>query len=567
MPTNAGGLGSAKAAWRGVVLPRWLTSRFLTIHSAADEALASSTVSPGVSNSINGLPVEILQRIFTCCAEPRSPDDTPFLQVYPEWIAITYVSRYWRAVALNHRSLWGSITPNLSPDWLKVLIVRSEPALVDAELRVGQMTVKRICLCIDEVIGALAGCTRLRSLRLVGPRRDVYAVLDALRTPTPIRSLTLSLWERGPPVMLPEGLFGGGAPIRHIHFTADRCIVAPPQLMCGVTHFTSGEQIPLPILLNALRQMPALTHFTLQHCRAPWQETDASRDLIVDMPHLTSLVVRADSPRFFALLNEHLSLPKGANRWLELHTLAVSGWDRWARWFATIPAIIEGANGLQHAYLSGGAKEGAFRVWTGDMDTDCEEAEFCFDMYWYGSPINPPDPYPTSLASPIFHLPALCDMLGASARVRNLGLEGHSELPKTLWWALLRKLQAVERLEIHSGAANALYSAWNDVGAPAVLPALSRVRFVRTEMATTTTSIAAKPTVESQPHGAAVRGSFISRIIPSRSPRPEPFAHAVPIIYQTANGPSSASEPLAIRAETALGLIKLLHGDVGHCEA
>ncbi|KAH8979373.1 hypothetical protein EDB86DRAFT_3047603 [Lactarius hatsudake] len=562
MSSSAGCLGSEKAAWR--VLPRWRASRYLKVfhrHSAADEDQASSTVSPGVSNPMNDLPVEILQRIFTCCAEPRSPDSNPFPEVYPEWIAITYVSRHWRAVALNHRTLWSLITPNLSPDWLRALIVRSEPAPVDAELRVGQVTVKRICLCIDEVIGALAGCTRLRSLRLVGPRRDVSAVLDVLRTPTPIRSLTLSLWEPGPPVMLPEGLFGGEAPLRYIHFTADRCIVAPSQLLRGVTHFTSGEQIPFLPLLNALRQMPALTHFTLQYCRAQWQETDAPRDLVIEMPHLTNLIVHADSPRFFVLLNEHLSLPKGAKRWLELHALAVAGWSRWARWFATLPPTIEAANGLKHAYLSGGAQEGAFRVWTGDMDSGCEDAEFCFDMYWYGSPTNPPDPCPTGLASPIFHLPVLCDMLGAS-RVRNLELEGHSELPNSLWWELLQKLQAVEQLEIHSGAANALYSAWDDADAPPVLPALQRVRFVRSEMATTATSIAAKTTVEPQPHGTAVRGSFISRIMPSRSPRPEPPAHTLPITYRTPKVPSSDSEPLAMRAETALGLIKLLHGGV-----
>ncbi|KAI9453463.1 hypothetical protein BJY52DRAFT_1173616 [Lactarius psammicola] len=471
-------------------------------------------------------------------------------------------------VSLNHRSLWGSITPNLSPDWLKVLIARSEPAPVDADLRVGQVTVKRICLCIDEVIGALAGCTRLRSLRLVGPRRDVSAVLDALRTPTPIRSLTLSLWEPGPPVTLPEGLFGGEAPIRHIHFTAALCIVAPPQLLRGVTHFTSGEQIPLLILLNALRQMPVLTHFTLQHCRAHWQETDAPRDLVIEMPHLTNFVVRADSPRFFVLLNEHLSLPKGAKRWMELRTLAVAGWDRWARWFATLPPVIEAANGLKHAYLSGGAKGGTFRVWTGDMDPVCEDAEFCFEMYWYGSPPDPPNPtgpFPTGLTSPIYHLPVLCDMLGASRWVRNLELEGHSELPNSFWWELLQTLQAIEHLEIHSSAAHALYSAWNDVGAPAVLPALQRVRLVRTEAATTATNIAAKTTVEPRPHGTGVRGSFISRIIPSRLPGVEPPAHAVPITYRTANRRSSVSELLATRTETASGLITLLHGGVGQC--
>ncbi|KAH9046745.1 hypothetical protein EDB84DRAFT_1558096 [Lactarius hengduanensis] len=518
----------------GVQVPRklrgesFLAGEPVDIPKSADEDQASSTVLPGVSNPMNDLPVEILQHIFTCCAEPRSPDSNPFPEVYPEWIAITYVSRHWRAVALNHRSLWGLITPNLLPDWLRALIVRSEPAPVDANLRVGQETVKRICLCIDEVIGALAGCTRLRSLRLVGPRRDVSAVLDVL-------------------LRLPEGLFGGEAPLRYIHFTANRCIVAPSQLLRGVTHFTSGEQIPLLLLLNALHQMPMLTHFTLQYCRAQWQETDAPCDLVIEMPHLTNLVVHADSPRFFVLLNEHLSLPKGAKRWLELHALAIAGWSRWARWFATLPPIIEAANGLKHAYLSGGAKEGTFRVWTGDMDSVCEDAEFCFDMYWYGSPTNPPDPYPT----------------GAS-RVRNLELEGHSELPHSLWWELLQKLQAVEQLEIHSSAANALYSAWDDVDAPTVLPALQRVRFVRTEKATTATSIATKTTVEPQLHGTAVRGSFISRIMPSRSPRPEPPAHTAPITYRTAKGPSSDSEPLAIHAETALGLIKLLHGGVAH---
>ena len=530
-------------------------------HPTADDDQASSTLSPGVSNSIKVLPVEILQRIFTCCAEPRPPDHIPFPQVYPEWIAITYVSRHWRAVSLNHRPLWGSITPNLSPDWLKTLIVRSQPAPVDANIRVGQTTVKRICLCVDEVIGVLAGCTRLRSLKLVGPRRDVCAVLEALLTPTPIRSLTLSLWEPGPPVILPEGLFGGEPPIRHIHFSADRCIVPSPQFLRGVTHFTSGEQIPILYLLDALRQMPALTHFTLQHCRANWQETDAPRDLIVDMPHLTNLAVHADSPRFFVLLNDHLSLPKGAKRWLELRTFAVAGWDRWAGWFATFAPILEAANGLQHAYLSGGAKEGTFRVWTGGIDTVCEDAEFGFEMFWYGSPKNLSDSYPTGLASPIFHLQALCEILGASRWVRYLELDGHSDLPNLFWWELLRKLHTVEQLETHSGTVEALYSAWNEVDAPAVLPALQRVRFLQTETATMTTTA-----VELPLHRAAVRGGrFISRIMPSRLPWPEPPAHAAPVTNRITHGLSSASEPLVMHAETELGLIQLLHGGVGQC--
>ena len=219
---------------------------------------------------IHHLPVEILQKIFTYVAEPRLPDDEPFLQVYPEWIAITYVCRHWRAIALSHHTLWGTITPNLSFTWLKILMARSETAQVDVELRVGQQFIKRMCLSVDEAIALLSDCTRMRSLRPLGPHRDVGAVLEALRrcTTTPVHSLTLSLWESGPPVFLSEDLFGGRAPVRQIHFTADRCIVAPRWLLRGITRFTSGEQILLLDLLDALRQMPALAHFAVQHCSA-----------------------------------------------------------------------------------------------------------------------------------------------------------------------------------------------------------------------------------------------------------------------------------------------------------
>src|SRR5258708_2153086 len=209
--------------------------------------------------------------------------------------------------------------------------------------------------CAD-AIALLSDCTRIRSLRLLGPRRDVCAVLDALRMTTAIHSLALSLWELGPPVFLSENLFGGQAPIRRIHFTADRCIVAPRWLLRGITHFTSGEQIPLLDLLDALRQMPALTHFTLQHCRAHWENTDAPREPPIEMPHLKDFSVHADSPRYFALLDQRLALPRGAKRRLELRTLAVAGWERWLRWFDALLPIIEAANGLQHVSLSGGAR-------------------------------------------------------------------------------------------------------------------------------------------------------------------------------------------------------------------
>ena len=489
----------------------------------------------------------------------------------PEWIAITYVCRYWRAVALNHHSLWGAITPNLSPAWLKVLMTRSEPAPVDAELRVGSTTVKRICLCVDEVIAVLSDCTRLRSLRLVGPRRNVCAVLDTLRSATPIHSLALSLWEPGPPVVLPDELFGGQAPIRHIHFNANRCIVAPRWLLRGVTHFTSGEQIQLLDLLDALRQMPALTHFTLHHCRAHWEESDAPPGPPIQMPHLRNLVVYADTPRFFAMLSQRLALPQGSKRRLELRTLALSGWDPWAHWFAVLLPMIEAASGLQHVYLTGGAKEGIFRTWTGDAATIYEDAEFCFETFWYGSPVSK-DVHTSNLTSPIFHIDSLCDLLGATKWGRKLVLEGdstRSELPASWWWGLLEKLPAVEELELYPNAVKALYSAWDDVGAPAVLPVLRRVQFVQT--AVSASSIAATTVAELPTYVTTVRKGLISRIVPSKAVKPDSPARTiawVPSSHGSCDALPSVIQIPAIHTEpTSGGLIRLLQGGTGQSRA
>ena len=524
----------------------------------------SNLTSASDVHPIYQLPVEILQKIFTCVAEPRLPDHDPFLQVYPEWIAITYVCRHWRAVALNHHLLWGTITPNLSLPWIKTLMARSEPATVDVELRVGQLSIKRICLSVDDAIALLSGCTRMRSLRLVGPRSDVCAVLDALRSTTPIHSLTLSLWEPGPPVFLSEDLFGGQAPIRQIHFTADRCIVAPRWLLRGITQFTSGEQISLQVLLDALRQMPALTHFTLQYCRAHWEDTDAPREPLIELPHLEDFSVYANSPRYFALLNRRLAIPRGAKRQLELRALAVFGWDPWVRWLNSLLPVIEAANGLRHVYLFGGAKEGSFRLWSGDVTTNYGDAELSLEIYWYGCPTVITVDQHQHYTSPIFHLSRLCDLLGATKCGRTLMLEGDPtltrvELPSFCWWMLLEKLPAVEELELHGNIIKSLYAAWKEVGAPPVLPALQRIYVVPASTATT---------IEERHVTPPIRKSFISRIVPSKAAKwPNSLARAVVSVPRT-NVPdemvSSLAEFPGLHDEKSLDeLIKLLQGGSG----
>jgi hypothetical protein len=165
------------------------------------------------------------------------------------------------------------------------------------------------------------------------------------------------------------------------------------------------------VLLDALRQMPTLTRFTLQHCRPYWPDDEATGDSPIEMPHLEQLIVHADSPRYFALLNQRLATPQSTKRRLELRTLALGGWDRWQRWFTTMLPMIEAASGLQHVYLRGVAKEGAFRTCIGDAETLFEHPLLGFEMCWYGSPTFSVDMH---LSSPVFHQGSLCDLLGVT---------------------------------------------------------------------------------------------------------------------------------------------------------
>ncbi|KAH9971390.1 hypothetical protein BGW80DRAFT_456223 [Lactifluus volemus] len=369
MPNVAGGDDLPKPVWtpRRWFLPSWRLDYFSKLKFAKN--VVATTPHP-----IYNLPVEVLHRIFIFCAdsEPYPSDrwrNYP-LKMEPKWVSITYVCRYWRAVALEYHLLWGFLTPNLSPAWIRVFMARSAQTPVDADLRVGKpsmkrkilwvkkVTLKRTCLSVHEVISLLSYCKRLRSLRLVGSRRDVCAVLDAFRSPTAIHSLTLSILDAGPPVVLPVEMFGGLARIRHINFTATRCIVPPRWLLRGVTHFTSSERLRLSDLLFVLRQMPALTHFTLHRFGAYWEESDAPVGPPIPLPYLTNLVVREASPHCFAMLNERLALPQSCKRHLILHTTSIKRRVRWAEWFDFLLPIIEAMDGLQHVYIAGRARKG-----------------------------------------------------------------------------------------------------------------------------------------------------------------------------------------------------------------
>lgn len=414
------------------------------------------------------LPVELLQMVFDYCTESQE-SGLELCRVYPHWIAITHVCRHWRAAALNHHSLWTAInTDDLGTVWAKAFMERSDPAPVDVTVRIDPIFFGTKHTNVDEIIDMLSGCTRLRTLHIIGETKTVSVVLNTLNTTTPIRSLSLNLVDRGS-ISLPVHLFGGQASIHEVSFVAVNYIVAPHGLFSGVTYFTSSQHIPLQDLLDTLREMPALQSFTLQRCNVAWQDTDVPCNVQIPMRNLTHLTIDVDSqsPFYFTLLHQRLALPNGAKRRLRLHTAA--DWSHWGLWAPSILAIIRGADRLRHIRLSGGIREGSFCLWTGDLGI--EEAEFSFEVSWWFQGFG-------SVPSPIFDLATLCHILDAgSARKLALLINplGCIELGRLYWWTLLESMTGVEELEVRPDALRELRYAWEVHDAPAVLPKLRRV--------------------------------------------------------------------------------------------
>ena len=448
-----------------------------------------STTSPilaklGSLSVTPNFPLELLQLVFCYCAKS---EDIPVgsHRAYPSWIAVTHVCRRWRAAALNYSSLWTSInTDALGKRWVEAFLERSKPSLIDVTIALRTYTFTSVYfLNVDELITLFIGCTRLRSLHIVGGLSVVYKLLDKLHAATHIRSLSLDITDQylwALPFELPDNLFGGQAPIREARFITAHYIVAPPWLLRGITRFTSNQRIPLQILLDTLQKMPVLHSLTLERRSLNWEGTDVPRDVQISMQNLMYLTVDVDagSSVVFALLHRRLALPDGAKKRLRAHKSPGSFNSRERnRSILAIPRslqqIIRAANGLRHIQFSGGIWEGSFRLWTGD--TDYEEAEFSFEFSWaFGESDR-------DFRAPIRDMVPLCDLLGVEG-VRTLKIPRVSL--ECLWFEnlfdLLKKLHALEELELCADAMRELCSALNEGRTRAFLPALRSVRMLET---------------------------------------------------------------------------------------
>ncbi|KAH9023098.1 hypothetical protein EDB85DRAFT_1992713 [Lactarius pseudohatsudake] len=438
------------------------------------------------------LPVEILQKIFLLLAEPYASEggNSP---ARPHWIAITHVCRYWRSAALGLHELWSSITPGLSISWSLAMMERSAPLPVRIDIHVSSSHTNGLHpLAASELLFA---ASRIRTLRLVGLRADILRVLDRLRSPSPLESLDLCVIDSGQAVDLPETLFGGKAPhFRRLTFACDAHIRAPRWLLAGITHFTTGADVALPGLLDALREMPQLEMLRIPHCRAVWEEEDAEMPPTprVVLPRLSLLSFRDTTPRRFIILSAHIDAPPTLRRHFFWRAWAVPSWDRWANMLAgmrtptptgadiiprdSAPGSDDGD--LRVVRVIGGPARGSFEVWsrTGSEGANTstaarDDALFLFHIDWRHSPVDPHGG--GSLldhSSPFFHLAGLCAHLRAT-RVEDLTVASESASPDAggreknapegvaseapdvaaHWQALLAALPSVRTLRLHRG--------------------------------------------------------------------------------------------------------------------
>jgi len=344
---------------------------------------------------------------------------------------------------------------------------RSKPLLLDVHLRVGSrdiddrqptMTIYAALIILQHIP------RRMRSLRLDGPRVHLERTLSNLHTPSSLQSLSINipLWDLATPFSIPETLFSSQAPLRGLSFSADRALRAPDWLLRGLTCFKVGGKVPLENLLDALRQMPVLEHFTLLKCTAVWDEVDVFPGAPIPMERLEEFIVSTESPRHFVLLAMRLAIPEGARKRLAVSTLAAPRYGLWSPWLEALPPLYAALTrgGLQHIRISGGPTRGRFLAWTDGLHDDL--ARFCFELEWNGSPPAPGGVRAIELTSPFYHLHVLCDELNA-ADVRRVLVEGdptHIDVADGYWHQLLVRLPSIEELWLFPGAVKVLESAY-----------------------------------------------------------------------------------------------------------
>ncbi|KAH9022380.1 hypothetical protein EDB83DRAFT_86736 [Lactarius deliciosus] len=354
---------------------------------------------PRIKHQALELPLELLQKIFLFLV------NLPVARLFfyspgrPDWIAITYVCRYWRSTALSQPELWSSIHPDLSISWSRAMTERSDPLPMRIDIHVGPCFAGGFeSLAVSEL---LPPASRICSLRLSGYPTDVLTVLNCLSSPSSLESLSLWVTGTGEPVDLPEAMCNRDAPyLHHLTFEAPTCLRTPVWLLAGVTHFTTSASVSLHELLRTLQAMPRLEMLCIEESvRNVWSVIDPPEQVPFPravLPHLSLFSFHGNSLNNFVVLSSLIDAPPTLRRHVFWFAVSITSQDSWTSKFTDLQAFVPDDSapgvddgGLRVARVVGGYEDNSAEVWsrTGAKSAIApvrEDALFLFQTRWYG---------------------------------------------------------------------------------------------------------------------------------------------------------------------------------------
>ncbi|KAH8977659.1 hypothetical protein EDB86DRAFT_3000352 [Lactarius hatsudake] len=342
------------------------------------------------------LPLELLQKIFLFLVNLPATRLFFYSSGQPDWIAITYVCRYWRSTALSQPELWSSIHSDLSISWSRAMTERSAPLPMRIDIHVGPYFAGGFdSLAASEL---LPPASRTCSLRLSGYPTDVLTVLNCLSSPSSLESLSLWVTGTGEPVDLPEAMCDKDAPYLHrLTFEAPTCFRTPVWLLAGVTHFTTSASVSLHELLHTLQAMPQLEVLCIEESvRNVWSVIDPPEQVPFPravLPHLSLFSFRGNSLNNFVVLSSLIDAPPALRRHIFWFTVFITSQESWDSKFADLQAFVPDDSapgvddgGLRVARVIGGYNSAEVWSRTGAKSNIApvrEDALFLFQTRWY----------------------------------------------------------------------------------------------------------------------------------------------------------------------------------------
>ncbi|KAG6919502.1 hypothetical protein DXG01_005092 [Tephrocybe rancida] len=293
---------------------------------------------------ISHLPPEVLSKIFSFRAAESAESTNPL-----EWIRLTHVSRYWRAVALDCPSLWSNLVFT-RPRWSEEMLKRSKMA---------SLAVKADLTCITPKIFeaarlALLHGPRIHNLQLRAGSATIERLLtaeDSFELPM-IQSLSLSVphatrFGTDDGFTIPETVLTGETPyLRKLELNKVN-IGWESNLLKGLTHLTihdvpAASRPSTDQLMDALERMPRLEVLDIQDALPPSPTESSSVDRIIDLARLVRLSITSTVPECINLVSR-LAIPANARAHLRCSGTEATGGD-----FSGIMKIISNPRGAAY---------------------------------------------------------------------------------------------------------------------------------------------------------------------------------------------------------------------------